>query len=47
MLPHVDRFLPVHNLDSLQALVQVMADGGDGTGRHERPDRVAPRSSRR
>ncbi len=25
MLPHVDQFLPVHNLDSLQALVAVLA----------------------
>jgi len=26
MLPHVDRFMPVHNLDSLQQLVTVLAD---------------------
>ena len=26
MLPHVDRFLPAHNLESLEALVQVLAD---------------------
>ena len=25
MLPHVDRFMPVHNLDSLQQLVQVLS----------------------
>jgi hypothetical protein len=24
MLPHVDRFLPVHNLDSLEQLVRVL-----------------------
>jgi uncharacterized protein with von Willebrand factor type A (vWA) domain len=27
MLPHVDRFLPAHNLDSLAALAGVLADG--------------------
>jgi uncharacterized protein with von Willebrand factor type A (vWA) domain len=27
MLPHVDGFLPVHNLDSLEQLVQVLAGG--------------------
>ncbi len=27
MLPHVDGFLPVHNLDSLDQLVQVLASG--------------------
>jgi uncharacterized protein with von Willebrand factor type A (vWA) domain len=27
MLPHVDRFLPVHNLASLEQLVQVLAAG--------------------
>jgi uncharacterized protein with von Willebrand factor type A (vWA) domain len=27
MLPHVDGFLPVHNLDSLDQLVQVLAGG--------------------
>ncbi len=35
MLPHVDRFLPAHNLDSLAQLVQVLAgqaDGGDRLG---------------
>ena len=26
ILPHVDRFLPVHNLDSLAQLVRVLAD---------------------
>ena len=26
MLPHVDRFLPVHNLESLAQLVRVLAD---------------------
>jgi hypothetical protein len=26
MLPHVDRFMPVHNLDSLQQLVQVLSN---------------------
>jgi uncharacterized protein len=25
MLPHVDRFLPVHNLDSLEQLVRLLA----------------------
>jgi uncharacterized protein with von Willebrand factor type A (vWA) domain len=25
MLPHVDRFLPVHNLDSLEHLVRLLA----------------------
>ena len=31
MLPHVDQFLPAHNLDSLQALAQVLASGPDQT----------------
>ena len=35
MLPHVDRFLPAHNLDSLAQLAQVLA------GRLERPARRA------
>ena len=34
MLPHVDRFLPAHNLDSLAQLAQVLA------GRGERPARA-------
>jgi len=29
MLPHVDRFLPAHNLDSLQQLVRLLAAGPD------------------
>ena len=33
MLPHVDRFMPVHNLASLEQLVQVLA-------RHEQPSRI-------
>ncbi|HSM23112.1 MAG TPA: VWA domain-containing protein, partial [Rubrivivax sp.] len=32
MLPHVDRFLPAHNLQSLEQLAQVLA-GGDAPGR--------------
>ncbi len=35
MLPHVDRFLPAHNLESLEALVQVLA----APTRPHRPDR--------
>jgi len=27
MLPHVDGFLPVHNLDSLERLLEVLASG--------------------
>jgi hypothetical protein len=26
MLPHVDRFLPVHNLESLEQLVSALAE---------------------
>jgi hypothetical protein len=33
MLPHVDRFLPAHNLDSLEQLVQVLA-------RRDEPERI-------
>jgi uncharacterized protein len=36
MLPHVDRFLPAHNLESLQQLAQVLAGGPD-----RRPSRRA------
>jgi uncharacterized protein with von Willebrand factor type A (vWA) domain len=32
MLPHVDRFLPVHNLDSLEHLVRLLGSP-DGPGR--------------
>jgi uncharacterized protein len=32
MLPHVDHFLPAHNLESLAQLAQVLA-GGDAPGR--------------
>jgi hypothetical protein len=28
MLPHVDRFVPAHNLDSLAALVRLLAEPG-------------------
>ncbi len=38
MLPHVDRFLPAHNLDSLAGLAQVLAGGrqrADNQGLHE------------
>jgi len=31
MLPHVDLFLPAHNLDSLAQLVQVLAGSHRGT----------------
>jgi hypothetical protein len=34
MLPHVDRFLPVHNLDSLEHLVRLL-------GEPDRPLRAA------
>jgi uncharacterized protein with von Willebrand factor type A (vWA) domain len=40
MLPHVDRFLPAHNLDSLDQLVSVL-------GQARRPDRVRPPPARR
>ena len=33
MLPHVDRFLPAHNLESLESLARVLAGGGS----HPRP----------
>lgn len=33
MLPHVDRFLPVHNLDSLRALVQILSQAEQPNGR--------------
>ncbi len=31
MLPHVDRFLPAHNLQSLEELARVLAGGGATT----------------
>jgi len=37
MLPHVDRFLPAHNLESLAQLVEVLADP---QGRHREPPRL-------
>jgi hypothetical protein len=37
MLPHVDRFMPVHNLASLAQLVQVLADR---QGRHRTPAHI-------
>jgi hypothetical protein len=37
MLPHVDRFLPVHNLDSLEQLVRVL-------GQPDVPPRAAGRA---
>jgi uncharacterized protein with von Willebrand factor type A (vWA) domain len=34
MLPHVDRFLPVHNLESLEQLARVLASpSAEGTPR--------------
>ena len=38
ILPHVDRHLPVHNLDSLEGL----ADALSGLARHARPDHPGP-----
>ena len=32
MLPHVDEFRPIHNLQSMAALVAALARGGDRTG---------------
>jgi uncharacterized protein len=37
MLPHVDRFLPVHNLDSLAELVKLLCDS-----RPRRPEAASP-----
>ena len=37
MLPHVDLFLPAHNLDSLARLVQVLADSRGTEPRRMRP----------
>jgi uncharacterized protein len=34
MLPHVDRFLPAHNLQSLQQLAEVLAQAPDSARRH-------------
>ena len=40
MLPHVDRFLPAHNLQSLEELAEVLAGRADaGRGATERPAR--------
>jgi uncharacterized protein len=33
MLPHVDRFLPAHNLESLQALAELLGETHAGAGR--------------
>jgi hypothetical protein len=40
MLPHVDRFLPAHNLESLEALAAVLV-GDDAAGRAPRRHRAA------
>ncbi len=32
MLPHVDEFRPIHNLESMAGLVAALAAGGDGSG---------------
>jgi uncharacterized protein with von Willebrand factor type A (vWA) domain len=37
MLPHVDEFLPAHNLDSLQALAAVLQRAGGAPPRRARP----------
>jgi uncharacterized protein with von Willebrand factor type A (vWA) domain len=37
MLPHVDRFLSAHNLDSLHDLALVLASPGEGRRALERP----------
>ena len=31
MLPHVDRFMPAHNLDTLEQLAEVLADTSSAT----------------
>jgi len=49
LLPHVDAFLPVHNVDSLEALARVLAGAGDARGAvHLRavPAAVAPAAVR-
>jgi hypothetical protein len=32
MLPHVDEFRPIHNLDSMAELVAALAHGGGSAG---------------
>jgi uncharacterized protein with von Willebrand factor type A (vWA) domain len=32
MLPHVDEFRPIHNLESMAALVAALQGGGDAAG---------------
>jgi uncharacterized protein with von Willebrand factor type A (vWA) domain len=44
MLPHVDRFLPVHNLDSLEQLVRVLGQP-DVPPRQANPARIAGSSA--
>ncbi|MFY7781837.1 MAG: VWA domain-containing protein, partial [Tagaea sp.] len=34
ILPHVDEFRPVHNLDSLEALIAALAQGRHARGRY-------------
>jgi uncharacterized protein with von Willebrand factor type A (vWA) domain len=49
LLPHVDAFLPVHNVDSLEALARVLAGAGDERGalrRRELPAAPAPAAPR-
>ena len=43
MLPHVDRFLPAHNLDSLERLARALAARFGDSGRGARPP--APRGA--
>ncbi|UCE31172.1 MAG: VWA domain-containing protein [Burkholderiales bacterium] len=43
LLPHVDRMLPVHNLDSLQALAHAFGAGGSGKKETGDRSRAVPR----
>jgi len=42
LLPHVDAFLPVHNVESLEALAQVLAGAGAASRRSVSASRTAP-----
>jgi uncharacterized protein with von Willebrand factor type A (vWA) domain len=41
MLPHIDDFRPVHNLNALSDLVDALSDGGARTGRRPMAPRIA------
>jgi hypothetical protein len=45
MLPHVDRFLSAHNLDSLHDLAAVLASPGDERRALQRPGMLLAKDS--